>query len=360
MKTNRFWKKLLLLPLYAGALEVNEKLSVDFSFTAVYQHAEFLKGFSDKGCGSLVTEIGLNFHPTTEDEFQATLSLAGGDGLKKTFGEKGFLLTPNADDLESDLKDINSSGRNYLLEAWYKHTFKVGKKASVEFTAGIIDATSYIDTNEYANDETTQFMNEALVNNPLASLPSYDWGIALRGSVGNFALQGLFMSSKTQEGRNYNYYAVQVERNSSVAQGTLNFRVYYYRTTKDFPDNNGEIDYLEGIGLSADWGLENRLGLFARMGLNTHPSTGDFKSLLSGGVALEGTLWGRKGDKLSVGVAYLKGNNDTKDVRVLESFYSFELNKYATLTVDYQRDIERFVGKKLEANIYGVRLNIAF
>ncbi len=92
---------------------------------------------------------------------------------------------------------------------------------------------------------------------------------------------------------------------------------------------------MEGIGLSADWGLENRFGLFARMGLNTHPSTGDFKNLLNGRVALEGNLWGRKGDKLSVGVAYLKGNNDIKDIKVLESFYSFGLNKYATLTVDY-------------------------
>ncbi|HID79947.1 MAG TPA: hypothetical protein EYH48_01550 [Aquifex aeolicus] len=360
MKVNQFGKKLLLLPLCVGALEVNEKLSVDFGFNAVYQHVDFLKKYSDKGCGSLAAEIGVNFHPTTEDEFQATFSLAGGNGLKETFGEKGFLLAPNADDLESDLKDINSSGRNYILEAWYKHTFKIGKEISVEFTAGIIDATSFIDTNEYANDETSQFMNDVFVNNPLASLPSYDGGLAVSGNIGSFTLQGLVMTSKTEEDKNYNYYAFQVEKSSSVGDGTLNFRVYYYRTSKDFLNNKGEMDYLEGIGISADWGLEDRFGLFARVGLNTNTSTGDFKNLLSGGVALNGALWGRKGDNFSVGVAYLKGNNDIKDVKVLEGYYSFELDENITLTLDYQRDITNFTREKLEASVYGIRLNVAF
>ena len=355
------WRKLFLsLPLCAGAIEVNPQLSLDYSFTAVYQHGDFLNNIPDKGSGSLSADIGLNFHPTSEDEFQLTFSLAGGNGLKETFAERGFLLAPNADDLEDDLKDINHSGRNYLLEAWYKRSFRLGNKSSIEFTAGIIDATAYIDTNEYANDETTQFMNDVFVNNPLANLPSCDWGATVAGSFNGWTLRGLVMTSKTEEGNRYNYYALQVENALQITKGTVNYRLYYYRTTKDFLNKYGSFDYLEGIGLSADWSHRKGIGVFTRMGLNTHPSTGDFKNLLSGGIALEGKLWGKSGHKLSLGLAYLKGNGDVKEVTVFESFYSLNLNRYTTLTLDYQRDRERFIGKTLEANVYGIRVNVAF
>jgi porin len=360
MKNNLWRKCFLLIPVWVSALEINPKLSLDYNFSAVYQHADFLHGIPDKGCGSLSTDIGINFHPTPKDEFQLTFSLAGGNGLKETFGEKGFSLAPNADDLEDDLKDINSSGRNYLLEAWYRKNFQIGPKSSLEFTVGIIDATAYIDTNEYANDEVTQFMNDVFVNNPLANLPSYDWGATVAGTVNGWTLRGLAITSKTEEGNRYNYYALQVESTLQTAKGPVNYRVYYYRTTKDFPNKYGSFDYLEGIGLSADWSNQKGIGLFTRMGLNTHPSTGDFKNLLSGGITLEGTLWGKRGHNLSLGIAYLKGNGDVTNVTVFEGFYSLSLNRYTTLTLDYQRDRERFSDKTREANVYGIRVNVSF
>ncbi len=51
-------------------------------------------------------------------------------------------------------------------------------------TGGIIDSTDYVDENAYANDEYTQFMNEALVNGPNGFAPSYDIGGAVEWEIG--------------------------------------------------------------------------------------------------------------------------------------------------------------------------------
>ena len=118
-------KRLVLLAPFTlvGATEINKNLSVDLTLTAVYQQVDFSKNATgNSGKGSIATDIGLNFHPTENDEFQLTLSFAGGNGLKKDFDRKGFSLMPNADDLEDDLKDINGRNRDYLLEVWYKQT----------------------------------------------------------------------------------------------------------------------------------------------------------------------------------------------------------------------------------------------
>ena len=76
----------------------------------------------NKKGGSAVLDLGMNFHPTDNDEFQVTLSFAAGNGLNKN---NPFSLVPYADDLEDNLKNINGRNRDYLLEAWYKHTFKL-------------------------------------------------------------------------------------------------------------------------------------------------------------------------------------------------------------------------------------------
>jgi hypothetical protein len=46
-------------------------------------------------------------------------------------------------------------------------------------TLGIVSA--YLDDNAYSSDEYTQFMNQALVNDPHALLPAYGAGVAGRG-----------------------------------------------------------------------------------------------------------------------------------------------------------------------------------
>jgi len=261
--------------------------------------------------------------------------------------------------LEDDLKNINGRNRDYLLEAWYSHTFK-GEGWNLTLTGGIIDATAYIDDNEFANDEVSQFMNDVFVNNPLASLPSYDLGGVVEFNAGNVSLKGLVMNSKTDDGDNYNYYSLQAGYSLETSFGTGNYRVYYWRTTKAFPASGEGKNYLEGVGLSLDQKLGKRFGVFGRLGFNTHTSTGDLKAFYSGGLVVEKLPL--KG-QLGTGLAYSDGNKKVsglKDATTAEVYYKIPVWKRAELTFDLQWDKEIFEGQKLEATTYGVRFSVAF
>jgi hypothetical protein len=57
-----------------------------------------------------------------------------------------------------------------------------GHGCFLRLTGGLIDATDAVDTNAYANNEYTQFMNQALVNGPSGFAPPRP---RRRGRTGN-------------------------------------------------------------------------------------------------------------------------------------------------------------------------------
>lgn len=63
-----------------------------------------------------------------------------------------------------------------LREAWIK-TELLNQK--LDLTVGRLDLTNYFDRNTAANDETTQFLSDALVNNPALGLASNGAGVAV-------------------------------------------------------------------------------------------------------------------------------------------------------------------------------------
>jgi len=244
-----------LSPDVTAAYDLNEKLTIDGTLTGVYQYGDYnVEGMGNKDGGAVVLDLGINFHPTDTDKFQVLLSFAAGNGLNKN---NPFSLVPYADDLEDDLKNINGRNRDYLLEAWYKHTFKFSEQVSLGVTGGIIDATRYIDDNEFANCETSQFMNQIFVNHKNTNIPSYDIGGVAELDISNFSIRGLIMNTKHEAEdrifKSYNYYALQAGYAVDTAIGKGNYRLYGFTTSKSFADSNetGE-ERLQGFGISAD------------------------------------------------------------------------------------------------------------
>ena len=62
-----------------------------------------------------------------------------------------------------------------LREAWLR-TELFGQRLAL--TAGRLDLTNYFDKNAFANDESTQFLSDALVNNQMLGLSSNGTGVA--------------------------------------------------------------------------------------------------------------------------------------------------------------------------------------
>ena len=259
-------------PISSVAYDLTDSLSIDGTATAVVQHADLDNVFndtgdeiSDTGRGTTVLDVGVNYHPSDNDEVQITYSFAEGEALN---GIEAFSLAPFADDLEEDLSDINNSGRYNLLEAWYKHTFNFSEQASLGFTAGIIGSSSYIDDNVYANDEISQFMNEIFVNNTLANLPDYDVGAALEFESGLWSVKAVVMESENDDRNDYHYYAIQIGHHVTTRWGIGNYRFYGFTTDDEFVDNDGTgKDSLTGFGISIDQQINESVGLFARLGV---------------------------------------------------------------------------------------------
>ena len=133
----------------------------------------------------MVFQPEISFKPTDSDELFAKFGFGAGNGLMEE-GESPFILASWGADVQDDYKDISGRNRDYLMTVWYKHTFSFSEDHSLGLTGGIIDACDYMDENAFANDEFSQFMNEALVNGPNAFLPSYDIGGAVGVGIGRF------------------------------------------------------------------------------------------------------------------------------------------------------------------------------
>jgi len=356
----------LVAPFSVRAYDLNEKLSIEGTLTGVYQYADLdIKGRDDAGRGAAVLDLGANFHPSDADEFQMTLSFAAGNGLNYL---NLFSLTPFSDDLEDDLKDINGRNRDYLFEAWYKHTFTLSEDTSLALTGGIIDATAYIDENKFANDELTQFMNQVFVNNKNVNLPSYDLGGVIELNVSNFSIRALMMNTKFEtdgeDFKNYDYYALQLGYTHKTSLGEGNYRIYGFTTSKSFPCwDEEDVDSLQGFGISADQQLSPIIGVFARLDWQNDAAIIDHEAAYSGGLNINGKLWGRENDEIGLGYAYLTGADqaDIDNTNAIEAYTKFKISDFSDITFDIQYiddNMKRCDDRK--GIIYGVRANAYF
>jgi hypothetical protein len=351
----------------SGTLQgVAHKVTFGGVIAGAYQY-ETVSGtgdIDDFGRGALPLQPEVSIKATETDEIFFKLGFAAGNGLnieKHVFG-----LTPWAADLEDDVKDINGRNRDYLLTAWYKHTFTFDEDQTLGITGGIIDATDYLDENRYANDEYTQFMNEGLVNGPNAFLPSYDIGGALEWEMARLAIKGTVMQvGKNDEGNAYQFYGIQVGYTFETPVGEGTYRVLVDATSDDFsdPDDKNQ-ESLKGLMISFDQALGEILGAWLRFGWSDDKAIVNFRDLYSGGIDISGKLWGREQDNIGIGYARLSGGNQViARTQVAEGYVRFGLTKIFAMTVDVQYlddNYKKDAGDDVKGWITGIRLTAEF
>lgn len=329
-----------------------------------YESASESEGDDNFGRGALAIQPEISIRPTELDEVFLKLGFAAGKGLK--IDKHRFVLTPWAADLEDDVKNINGRDWDYLLNAWYKHTFNIGENIALSITGGIIDSTDYLDENSYANDEFNQFMNEAFVNAPIAFLPSYDVGGAAELEMGNFALKAVLMQvGENDEGRDYWFYGLQASYTLKTPFGDGNYRLILDATSDDFSDPYGrDNESLKGLVLSFDQAFGEFLGAWIRFGWSDDEASVTYADLYSGGINISGKLWGREQDNIGIGYAYLEGGNQEVDkTHVLEGYLRLGLNDILALTFDVQYIDDEYkeeAGEDVDGWVAGIRLTAEF
>jgi porin len=359
-----------VFPTVLAARELNDKLRVNTVATGVWQYGDYTNAVDNEGQplgteseGSVAVDVAVDYRPTVSNQVFALASYAKGNGLK---GLGGVSVQVNADDLEDDVKDINGSGRDYLLEAWYRHNFQINPRAVVSATAGIIDATNYLDHNRLANDEITQFMNEAFVNR--AFLPSYDPGVALGFAFENWHVDAVWMDADivTDQGRvGYTFYGADVGVSINTRLGAGDYHLIVQSTDRRFASRGPSTasEQVNGITLSLDQQLAERVGVFARLGgSNRGPDVLVHNALYSAGLTLRGGRWQDPVWELGIGYAYLKGAGDQPgdidSTRVFETYARYQFSRFADISLDVQY-VSDTVIKEPDPQLWavGVRLN---
>lgn len=351
---------LLFIQSRALGYDINDKFSIGGVLAGAYQY-QWVNDDDNKGRGALPFQPEFSFRPTAKDEIFAKFGFAAGNGLN---GVTDFNLAPWAADLEDDVKNINGRNRDYLLTAWYQHTFEFSDNHALGLTGGIIDATDYIDENVYSNDEYTQFMNRALVNASNGFAPSYDIGGAAEWEIGDWDVTAMGMNvGENDDGNNFNFFAGQIGYKLNTSLGEGNYRIVGQITSKEFLDKDGEDkERRAATFISFDQELGDIFGAWIRFGWQDDKALINYDALFSGGLNITGKWYGREDDNIGIGYAYLNGKNDFDYTQVAEVYWRFVLNDYFAVTADVQYMKDKFDIDRddIEGIIGGIRMTAEF
>jgi len=354
----------LMSPAVSG-YDITDDLSIGGVIAGAFQYQGIRNapGFESEGRGAIPIQPEIDFSPTHSDEMFVKLGFAAGNGLMGP-GQSPFILAPWAADVEDSCKNINGRNRDYLLTAWYKHIFRFSEDHALGLTAGLIDATDYMDENAYSNDEYTQFMNEALVNAPNAFLPSYDLGVAVEWQINRFSVKGVAMAlgSNGQEGaldEPYNAYFTQFAYAVDTPLGQGNYRLVLGLSSRAFPNPQGTKMERRNCAIATfDQALGEILGAWIRFGWQDDAAAVNYRAIYSGGLDISGRIWGRPDDNMGIAYAHLNGGNQGVDhTHVLETYVRFALSEVFAITgdVQYMNDAMR-QGDSPDGWIFGLRL----
>ena len=351
------------------AYEITERFSIGGVLAGIYQYQCITNapGYESEGRGLLAFQPQISFTPTDNDELFAKFGFAAGNGLMGD-GISPFVLAPWGGDVQDAVKDINGRNRDYLLTAWYKHTFQFSKDHTLGLTGGIIDATDYLDTNAHANDEYNQYLNAAFVNGPNAFVPSYDIGGELEWQFGAFSVNGAVMAvgSNGETGtfdEPYSFFGIQLGYSVDFGLGEGNYRLLADTTSSDFSDvSQSRKERLSSLSISFDQQLGKIFGAWLRFAWDQDAAAIDYKDFYSGGLNIAGNLWGRENDNIGIGYGHLTGGNlDVDQTDVFEIYGRFALNNICAVTGDiqYMKDSMK-KGDSPSGWIFGLRATAEF
>ena len=355
-------------------------------------------------------------------EFFGDALMWQGYGLSSTLGVAGF---PNGEAYRvgKTYPDV------YICRAFIRETIGFGGEKEAEddapselggtkdvrrltFTVGHLSATDIFDTNAYAKDARSQFMNWTLINNGAWDYPADSLGFTNGAAVelntrtwtGRL---GIFQVSKVANGIRMDWNlakawssVAEIERRYSPRghAGALRLLAYdtrahmgSYQETLNNPSLGEDIAltgayrYKYGFGINLEQEIRKNLGAFARLGWSdgknqTYEFT-DVDRTATAGLSLKGARWRRPQDTVGLGVVvngisavhrqYLAagglgitvsdGALDYRSEGIVEAYYNWKIAKHFQLTPDYQfAQNPAYNHARGPVNLFALRLHTEF
>lgn len=296
-------------------------------------------------------------------------------------------------------RDSNDTGAVVpVTELWYEQ-YLFDKQWTI--TAGKLDPENYLDQNEYAHDECTQFLARIFRSSPSVEWPNNNT-IGATTIIAPHILPYLavnasyFNANDTYEDIfSKPFLSAQLTFKPGMAFGLDqerwdgNLRLYWWSNGLDHPklvdQGEGTPDDVKninsGFGLSVDQMVTDAMGVFARVGwerpdlqvVSTNPDAAPVEGAWSTGAQVSGKLWGRDDDTMGLAIGQALPSKHYKDAGNggaaeghFEAYYRIKINSNLYMTPDIQcvwnpRGIsEPYQGYDNTIFIYGVRGQLDF
>jgi high affinity Mn2+ porin len=372
----------------ARQIEALEGISVGASLTGVVQ------GASRQGTASGVRETRANYRGDisvtlpggemgdVEGKIFAHFRFGQGNGVALV---PTFTSTPNTTAFQVGSVPADDSF-GILAQAWYQLSMpllgdegvKSNAREHLALTVGKIDPFVFFDQNANADDESTKFLNNVFVHNPLldsggdVGADAYGFTPGIIGQYSNTSEKGgewglslgVFGTAGTQADNAANFNGslggplvlAQIESAARFNYLPGNYRLYAWSNGRGVGYDGVERRH-SGVGVSFDQKVDDHVSVFGRYG---HQAKGqvrfDRAATLGGEIA--GSAWGRSADSLGLAVGALRASADfRRDATTLDAdadgqpdfaaeprgwekqaeiYYRFKVNSRFELTPDLQ------------------------
>lgn len=326
-------------------------LKIGGGLTLIGQGAGHLKNGKSRGALTLSGDIALESPVGKAGRAVAVLDFQSGSGLNNL---PSFFSSPNgnASGPNADIESFNND-QLHMTQLYYEHEF--GNKAAA--TIGKLDPTAYFDSNNFANNERSQFIANIFTNNAAiefgGSPDFYSPGLrvtyapheALNLSAGIFEGDGDFSNSFDSP-----FVIAEADFKHSHGEMEGNLRVYYWQrasrpdvTTAADPGNPALAkEKNSGVGVSLDHMVTESIGLWLRAGTQKE-KVAQFDRHLSAGIHAEG-LFGRENDRAGIGYGATFMGKDYEDFQkaanpAFKSATEHYMEAYYNIAVDGATDI---------------------
>ncbi len=261
--------------------------------------------------------------PSVYSTFFADVEAINGLGPDEVVGSRSRLNT--------DAETLGGAEGVRVRELWLQlHLLS----SRLDVVAGHVDLTSFFDRNAVANDETTKFLNTALVNNPVLKQPPNGPGVAVRyepgGNIG-VGIGGQAPTDAASRPAEDAYVIAELDYQSHAwfaREG--NYRLWGRRgRASDALDNR-----TWGVGVSFDQQMTASATTFVRAGFGQVEAASEPEYAWSAG--LEVLAPSRTLRKDGAGVAFSRQSDADGAESVGEAYYRHVFTDQLALSFDLQ------------------------
>ena len=369
------------------------------AFRSPYQGANSLTGSSQiQNTTSATAFVG--YRPWDGTEIYVNPELMQGFGLDNTLGVAGFpngeaqksdFPAPRIDIARVFVRQtFGLGGEQETVEDGPNQLAGKQDISRITVTAGRFAVIDIFDGNSYSHDPRVDFLNWNMYCCGSYDLTmdriSYTWGAAAELNQKNWAVRAGYFLVPTVSNTNtfdtqipeHGEYIGELELRYSLfaepgklrlmgwaniaSMGSYADALAMPTTTPNYPDitQTRQLRTNYGFVVNVEQAITSDLGVFSRAtwspGLVEIIGWTDCDKSLSFGTVLKGNAWGRPDDKIGVagvveglspiarayfaagglGILIGDGQLNYRPEQILEVYYAYSLNKWATLTFDYQ------------------------